>query len=83
MTVFVDVNTSKQVGDPTTSKSSPRLTRRRHGSRKTIPWPLNMRSLSEQANLGTYYCLRAISNANLASVTGPSASRTSMIICWP
>jgi hypothetical protein len=34
MTVFVYVNTSKQVGDPTRSKSSPPLTLRRHGSRK-------------------------------------------------
>ena len=37
MTVLIYVDTSKQVGDPITSRSSPMLTPRRRGLRKTIP----------------------------------------------
>jgi hypothetical protein len=41
MTVLIYVDTSKQVGDPTISRSLRMPTPRKHGSRKTIPkaWP--------------------------------------------
>ena len=49
MTVFVYVNTSKQVGDPDTSRSSPPRTPRKNGLRKTTPkaWPSSMRFWNE------------------------------------
>jgi hypothetical protein len=37
MTVFVYVNTSKQVGDASTSRCLRMLTRQKNGLRKTIP----------------------------------------------
>jgi hypothetical protein len=49
MTVFVYVNTSKQVGDPEQIKSSPPRMQRQPGSRKTIPkaLPLSTRFWNE------------------------------------
>jgi hypothetical protein len=45
MTVLIYVDTSKQVGDLITSRSSRMLMLRKHGSRKTIlkAWPSSMK----------------------------------------
>ena len=49
MTVFVYVDTSKEVGDPDHIKVFATADAAATGSKKTIPraWPLNMRSWSE------------------------------------
>jgi hypothetical protein len=46
---LIYLDTSKQVDDPVTSRSSPPPTPRKPGSRKTVPkaWPLSMRFGSE------------------------------------
>src|SRR3954453_10349818 len=55
MTVFVYVDTSRQVGDVDHVKVFPMPTPRKPGSRKTIPkaWPLSMRSGMKETATGS------------------------------